>query len=51
LGHTDIRLTVSWVRHLCQLAPGRFAPTAPTSPVCASEVTSATPLRSRATRS
>ncbi len=36
---------------LCQVAPGRFAAIASTRPACASEVTSMTPCRPRATRS
>ena len=45
------RLRTKWVRHRCQLEPGSTAPIAALSPSWASEITSCTPERPRATRS
>ena len=41
---------MKWVRHRCQLAPGRVERIASTRPTCASEITNVTPARPRATR-
>src|SRR5437762_2760928 len=41
---------MKWVRQRCQAAPGSVAEIASTRPGCASELTSLTPARPRATR-
>src|SRR6266540_3204517 len=49
LGTRVKRLRVKWVRQRCQATPGSVAAIASTRPGCASEVTSLTPARPRAT--